>query len=187
MASPAIPSAKPATGRIRLEVVTPSGMVLSESVDEFTAPSVQGQFGVLPGHVPLLAALQIGLLSFRKASEKTECAVGRGFVEIADDYALVLTDRYAGKDKVDGVSEVRAKLKEIDEQLDRWSEERGSPKHKELIAEEQWQAVLLELGGEPPVPTLRAHEEYQGEDRSGGVQADQPVVAEQTNDGSPAQ
>ena len=43
------------SGAIQLEVVTPTGMALSEEVDEVVAPSVQGQFGVLPGHLPLIA------------------------------------------------------------------------------------------------------------------------------------
>ena len=45
---------------IRLEIVTPRGRALLASVDEVTAPSVEGEFGVLPGHLPLLAALRTG-------------------------------------------------------------------------------------------------------------------------------
>ena len=46
--------------KIELEIVTPKGRALLASVDEVTAPSVQGEFGVLPGHLPLLAALRAG-------------------------------------------------------------------------------------------------------------------------------
>ena len=42
---------------IHLEIVTPDGLKLAADVSEFTAPSVNGEFGVLPGHVPLLTAL----------------------------------------------------------------------------------------------------------------------------------
>ena len=44
--------------KIELEIVTPKGRALAESVDEVTAPSVQGEFGVLPGHLPMVAALR---------------------------------------------------------------------------------------------------------------------------------
>ena len=44
-------------GSIALEIVTPDGPKLKESVDELTAPSVEGEFGVLPMHRPMLAAL----------------------------------------------------------------------------------------------------------------------------------
>lgn len=146
-------------GRIHLEIVTPTGMALRDNVDEFTAPSVQGEFGVLPGHIPLLAALRIGLLSWRKGTELGSCAVGQGFVEVADDYALVLTDKYMTKDNIDIVA-TRLRFKELDEQLEKWTEEPGSPKHQEVIADEQWHAALLTLFGDPPPPTVRTWEPY---------------------------
>jgi len=148
-----------APGRIHLEIVTPTGMALSENVDEFTAPSVEGEFGVLPGHIPLLAALRIGLLTWRKGVETGACAVGQGFVEVADDYALVLTDKFLTKDNIDIVA-TRLRLKELDEQLEKWSEEPGSPKHLEVIADEQWQAAVLTLFGDPPPPMVRTWEPY---------------------------
>ncbi|MCK6590794.1 MAG: ATP synthase F1 subunit epsilon, partial [Polyangiaceae bacterium] len=51
---------------ILLEIVTPTGVALKERVNEVTAPSVAGEFGVLPGHLPLLAALRTGLVTFRQ-------------------------------------------------------------------------------------------------------------------------
>ncbi|HEX7666861.1 MAG TPA: ATP synthase F1 subunit epsilon, partial [Polyangiaceae bacterium] len=38
---------------IQLEIVTPKGRALKETVDEVRAPSVEGEFGILPGHLPL--------------------------------------------------------------------------------------------------------------------------------------
>ena len=55
--------------KILLEIVTPRGTALSAQVDEVTAPSVKGEFGVLPGHLPLLAALRTGIVSLRTGSE----------------------------------------------------------------------------------------------------------------------
>ena len=149
-------------GRILLEVVTPTGMALSENVDEFTAPAVQGEFGVLPGHVPLLAALRIGILSWRKGAETSSLAIGQGFVEVADDFALVLTDKVLAKDKIDVVA-TRLRLKELDDQLEHWSEEPGTPKHQEVIADEQWQATVLTLFGDPPPPTVHTWEQYRAQ------------------------
>ncbi len=148
-----------AHGRLRLEVVTPTGVALKEIVDEFTAPSVQGDFGVLPGHLPLLAALRAGVVTYRIGQNTVECAVGAGFVEVAADEALFLTDRYATKESIDIVA-TRLRLKEIDQTLDAWSEDPGTPKHQEIIAEAQWQATLLELFGDPPPPRIRLFEPY---------------------------
>ncbi len=155
----ATPQLRSATGKIRLEVVTPTGMALGELVDEFAAPSVQGEFGVLPGHLPLMAALRTGLMSYRKGQDTTQCAVGPGFVEVADDHAVLLTDRFSTKESID-VVRTRMRLKEIDEELDKFAGEPGSPQHQELIADEQWQACLLTLFGDPPPPTIRTFEPY---------------------------
>jgi len=151
MAEPQLPRA---SGKIRIEVVTPEGPALTEVVDEFTSPSVQGQFGVLPGHLPLLAALRTGIISFRKNGKEEACAVGPGFVEVADDHAVLLTDHFSDKDGID-VVDTRMKLKEVDAKLDKWEGEPGTPEYQELVAEEQWLATLLELYGDPPPPTIR--------------------------------
>ncbi len=143
-----------AVGKIRLEVVTPEGTALNDNVDEFTSPSVQGQFGVLPGHLPLLAALRTGIISYRKGGQTVSCAVGPGFVEVADDHAILLTDRFSQKDGID-VVDVRMRLKETESKLEKWEGDPGTPEHHAVIAEEQWFATLLELYGDPPPPTMR--------------------------------
>lgn len=45
--------------QIQLEVVTPSGAVVSEEVDIVTAPGVGGEFGVLANHAPFLARIKL--------------------------------------------------------------------------------------------------------------------------------
>ena len=51
---------------IRLEIVTPRGRALTADVDEVTAPGVEGEFGILPGHLPILAALRTGIVNYRR-------------------------------------------------------------------------------------------------------------------------
>jgi len=114
---------------------------------------VQGQFGVLPGHLPLLAALRTGVVSYRQGQQTVVCAVGPGFVEVVDDHAIMLTDRFADKDSVD-IVDVRMRLKEIESKLEKWDEP-GTPEHMSVIEEELWLAALLELSGDPPPPTMR--------------------------------
>jgi len=138
---------------IQLEVVTPKGMALSEKVEEVIAPSVQGEFGVLPGHLPLLASLATGLVRYRLAGDLHEVAVGAGFVEVNDDHALLLTDRFTVKDDVD-VLHVRERLKDVDEELEGWQGDLLDVHRLELIEEEQWLAAQLELIGDPPVPKV---------------------------------
>ncbi len=134
---------------LTLEVVTPLGVVLSETVDEVVAPSVEGEFGVLPGHLPMLAALNVGLLHFTKGADTTDVAVGSGFAEVLQDKTLILTDRYATTEDID-VLEVRERLAEVDAELETFSGDLHDPHRLELIEEEQWLATQLELMGDPP-------------------------------------
>ncbi|MCL2823906.1 MAG: ATP synthase F1 subunit epsilon [Polyangiaceae bacterium] len=143
-----------APGKIRLEVVTPEGSTLDEDVDEFTSPSARGQFGVLPGHLPLLAALRTGIVTYRKDEQTVSFAVGPGIVEVADDHAILLTDKLFYKESIDVVS-VRMQLKELVEKLEGWTGDPGTPEHSLAIGEEQWLAVLMELFGDQPPPTMR--------------------------------
>jgi F-type H+-transporting ATPase subunit epsilon len=139
---------------ILLEIVTPTGIALREQVTDVTAPSVAGEFGVLPGHLPLLAALRTGLVTYHKDGREHRLAVHHGFVEVAHDTALLLTERIAQKDDVD-VVKVRLRLKEVDEKLDHWQGELADPRRRLLIEEEQWLATELELIGDPPPPMVR--------------------------------
>ena len=141
-------------GKIRLEVVTPEGSSLDVDVDEFTSPSVQGQFGVLPGHLPLLASLRTGVVTYRNDAQSVSFAVGPGIVEVVDDHAILLTDKLHHKDDVDVVA-VRMSLKDTKDRLEAWTDAPGTPEHYVAIGEEQWLATLLELYGDQPPPTMR--------------------------------
>jgi F-type H+-transporting ATPase subunit epsilon len=143
---------------ISLEIVTPDGVKLSEQVSELTAPSVNGEFGVLPGHRAMLAALTTGIVTYSKGSEKESVAVGAGFVEVADDRALLLTDRFIRKENIDPVL-VRKELKEVDQALESFHGETTGPEYGELVARELWAAAQLDLYGDPPPPRIRTMSE----------------------------
>lgn len=145
---------------ITLEITTPEGVVLGVEVAELTAPSVDGEFGVLPDHRPLLAALRTGIVSYKADGSEHRVAVGNGFVEIAENKAVILTDRFTTKAAVDPVR-ARLDLKEADAALDRFAGEPGTLEHSELVAREQWAAVELELYGDPPPPTVRTFYEHE--------------------------
>ena len=139
---------------IHLEVVTPDGLKLAADVSEFTAPSVDGEFGVLPGHVPLLAALATGIVSYTLGGEKHAVAIGSGFAEVSDDKALLITDRFIKKEDIDPVV-VRLALKEADEALDKFDGDLQGAAYGDLVARELWAAAELELYGDPPPPRMK--------------------------------
>src|SRR5687767_9334055 len=75
---------------IDLQIVTPDRMLVHEQVEEVEIPGVDGYFGVLPGHTPMLAALSVGELWFRKGQEKTYLALAYGFAEVLPDRVTIL-------------------------------------------------------------------------------------------------
>jgi F-type H+-transporting ATPase subunit epsilon len=160
--------------KLQLEIVTPRGRALSVSVDEVTAPSVRGEFGVLPGHLPLLAALRTGIVTYRQGSEAHRCAVGTGFAEAGPDRVTLLADEYADRQSIDPVL-VRKELADVQGQLAKLeSVPIATPGTKGVdaatigaratrdvaIARENWLAAQLELYGDPPPATQRPHEEF---------------------------
>ncbi|MDP3183106.1 MAG: F0F1 ATP synthase subunit epsilon [Desulfobaccales bacterium] len=78
--------------QLLLEVVTPDRMVLSTEAEVVVCPGVEGQFGVLVGHVPFLSALEIGEMYY-KAGGKTEfLAVSGGFAEVTGTKVTIVAE-----------------------------------------------------------------------------------------------
>lgn len=86
---------------IRLELVTPERLVLSEEVEEVVAPGHEGEFGVLPEHTQFLALLQIGVLRYRRGGEVRKVAVGGGFAEVTADRVIVLAEVAEKAEEID--------------------------------------------------------------------------------------
>ena len=77
---------------LQLDIVTPDKLVLSKEVDYVGAPGLEGEFGVLPGHVPFISALAVGCLYY-KAEGKTHYAfISGGFAEVSDNKVTVLAE-----------------------------------------------------------------------------------------------
>jgi len=80
----------PIPSHLTLEIVTPDELLLHETVDEVEIPGAEGYFGVLPGHTPLLATLQVGELWYRKGSERHFLSIAFGFAEVLPDRVTIL-------------------------------------------------------------------------------------------------
>ena len=75
-----------------LEIVTPEEIVYSETVDSVVLPGVEGEAGILPGHIPLLTMLKPGELIVTKGGEKIVLAVDKGFAQVLGDKVSVLAE-----------------------------------------------------------------------------------------------
>jgi F-type H+-transporting ATPase subunit epsilon len=89
---------------MRLEIVTPEAKTYSEDVDSVVIPGVEGEFGVLPMHVPLMTLLEPGELRVMKSGQELRLAVGEGFVEVTAGKVAVLTDMAVKESEIDEVA-----------------------------------------------------------------------------------
>jgi F-type H+-transporting ATPase subunit epsilon len=80
----------PLPTHLQLQIVSADRMLVNESVDEVEIPGADGYFGVLPGHTPLLALLQVGQLWYRRGQEMHYLAIAQGFAEVQPDRVTIL-------------------------------------------------------------------------------------------------
>ena len=102
----------------QLDIVTPEKTVYSGEIEHFQAPGVDGSFGVLARHQPMLAALGIGRVGFREAdgTERT-LAISGGFANVSGDGATILAEAAEFGDEID-IERARAARDRAQERLD---------------------------------------------------------------------
>ncbi len=87
--------------KIKVEVVTPASAVLDVKASEVVLPGIQGQIGVLPGHLPLLTALDIGEMIVHTDSGVRRFVLEGGFAEILRSKVTILTEGCQGVGDLD--------------------------------------------------------------------------------------
>lgn len=95
--------------QIHLEVVTPTGAVVSEEVDIVTAPGVSGEFGVLANHAPFLSTIKTGTLSFKKDRTSKYLMVTGGFAEVSNNKITFLVESAEFGNDIDVDRAIRSK------------------------------------------------------------------------------
>jgi F-type H+-transporting ATPase subunit epsilon len=78
--------------QLLLEVVTPDRKVVSTTADIVVCPGIEGQFGVLIGHVPFLSALDIGEMYYKQGGKTEHLAVSGGFAEVTGAKVTVVAE-----------------------------------------------------------------------------------------------
>lgn len=85
-----------------LEILVPSGKILTESVQAVTLPTEMGEVGVLPGHASYTATLSTGILEFTSADGRMtkNLVVSGGIVQFQDGVLKVLADTVDEREKI---------------------------------------------------------------------------------------
>jgi F-type H+-transporting ATPase subunit epsilon len=96
--------------QLTLRVITPERIAIDVPVESVRLPGVDGSIGVLPRHAPMIAALDVGVLTYRKpGGGEGALFVGGGFAEVRGDTLRVISRAGERSDEID---ETRAKAAE---------------------------------------------------------------------------
>jgi F-type H+-transporting ATPase subunit epsilon len=102
------------------DLVSPEKLAFSGEVDQVDIPGAEGDFGVLAGHAPVVAALRPGILTVTTGTTREKIIVLGGLAEVSEKGLTVLADVATSLTELDRarfaetISEMEAKLSEKD-------------------------------------------------------------------------
>ena len=117
---------------ISLKVLAPNKNVYQGEAEEVILPSTTGQLGVLPGHISLVTAIDIGVLRLRMNSQWKSIALMGGFAEIESDEVIVLVNNAEIGSEIN-VQNAEQDLKEAKLAISKFSENEKNPEKIKLV------------------------------------------------------
>ncbi len=79
--------------KIRASIVSPEQKIFEGEVDYISVPSVEGSMGILPGHIPVVCQLKIGIVKYRIGENSDYIAVQKGYMEFFDNNVNIITGK----------------------------------------------------------------------------------------------
>jgi F-type H+-transporting ATPase subunit epsilon len=128
------------------EVVTPERVVYTNEVTMVVAPTVDGEIGILPLHVPLVSVLSCGEIRVRYGDQPDEVewiAVSGGYVQVHEDKVIVLADDAALASQID-VERAKQGLALAQEELKK-SEDLGDHEQDRLERDLKWHETQVAI------------------------------------------
>ena len=123
------------------DLVSPEKLAFSGEVDQVDIPGLEGDFGVLAGHAPVIAAMRPGILTIFAGGKKEKIIVVGGLAEVSDRGLTVLTDVATSLEDLDrgqladSIAEMEAKL----------SEKEGSELDREIARLDNFKSIQQQL------------------------------------------
>jgi F-type H+-transporting ATPase subunit epsilon len=93
---------------LNVEIITPEGKLLTREVDSVVIPTMDGETGILPGHIPVITKVVRGELKLISGTTADLIAVDNGFAEVIGDRVAILTEGAVDIDDIDLGSVVEA-------------------------------------------------------------------------------
>ena len=92
-----------------LEILTPEKEFFKGDVESVIMPAIDGEYGVRPGHEPVVTALEPGTVRYSVEGKWNEVVVSQGFAEVKADYTVLFTGSAEKPEEIDRARAERAK------------------------------------------------------------------------------
>ena len=86
---------------IDVKIITPTGLYKTAQVTQINARSVEGEFGLLSNHIPMVVMLAVSRLTLMDANGKKDYAISGGMLHFANNVCRILTDTIEGEEEID--------------------------------------------------------------------------------------
>ncbi|MGE5156721.1 MAG: F0F1 ATP synthase subunit epsilon [Gemmatimonas sp.] len=125
----------------RFDLVSPEKLAFSGDVDQVDIPGTEGDFGVLAGHAPVIAAIRPGILTVRTGTEQQKIIVLGGLAEVSGEGLTVLAEVATSLEELD-----RARFAEtITEMEEKLKEKQGSELDQSIERLDHFRSIQNEL------------------------------------------
>jgi F-type H+-transporting ATPase subunit epsilon len=133
--------------QVQFELVAPERLLLSEPVDMVVVPGSEGDFGVLPGHAPLISTVRPGVIeTYSGKAVKDRIFVAGGFAEVTRERCTVLAEEAMPLAELNRASiEAQARTAREDVGLAKDAAERAAAERRLAVAEAKL-AILQQAG-----------------------------------------
>ena len=92
-----------------LEIITPEKQFYVGPASGLVMPALDGEYGIQPGHEPIVTAIEPGLVRFQADGTWNDVVVSDGFAEVMPDYVILLVSSAERPEEIDRARAERAK------------------------------------------------------------------------------
>jgi len=125
--------------KLEVELVSPEKKVFSKDADMVIISGTEGDFGVLPGHAPIISTIRPGSLEIQESSDTERMFVAGGIVEVLDDKVSILATEVINKDDIDisncetKISDYTTKMQTAENEIEKENNQKLIDKYQSMI------------------------------------------------------
>ena len=122
----------PDEGKLEVDLVSPERQIFSKPADMVIVSGSEGDFGVLPGHAPIISSIRPGALEVQDSNNNELLFVSGGIVEVLGDKVSILATEVLSKDEIK-VDECESKINNYMSEMQSLTDDDKREKNQKLI------------------------------------------------------